>query len=318
MKTYKNVLVATLIIALMVPVTALVTVPKAEAYHDDFELLNNNFFNNNRQVLSQNNDQINQLLVLIFKLQILLIAQSHLNDDNNDSDLNMTTLSAREIDEDSAELRGRVDFGSSDTADVWFEYGKNRMNLNNTTNEMSLDDSDDETFTQTVSRLNEDTLYYFRAVGEDEDGDEDRGSTLSFRTDEDDSDDDDDDNNIDPDVQTGMAEDITEDSAELNGSVDMNDFSDGNVFFVFGEDEDMVMDVDSDFDTYSEIDESGDNLKKVLVESGLDDQDDYTYNADGLDDDTDHFFSICVEYEDEDDDETIVCGDVEEFTTDTN
>ena len=80
----------------------------------------------------------------------------------------------------------------------------------------------------------------------------------------------------------------------------------------------MVMDVESDFSTYTEIDESGDDLQKVLVDSGLDNQDDYTFTADNLDDDTDHFFSMCVEYENEDDDQTIVCGDVEEFTTDTN
>ena len=311
MTTHKNTLAVTLIISLVVlPAMALVAVPQAEASNSNIQYSNEYF------------DKLNQLLALIYKLQVLLIAQNQMDRGDrggSGSDLNMTTLPARDIDENSAELRGKVHFGNSDTADVWFEYGKNRFNLNNTTDEINLDDSDNKTFTKTVSGLNDDTLYYFRAVGEDEDGDEDMGSTLSFRTDEDGNNDDDNDDDGDkPDVQTEMAEDVTDDSAELNGSVDMNDFSDGNVFFVFGEDEDMVMDVESDFSTYTEIDESGDDLQKVLVDSGLDNQDDYTFTADNLDDDTDHFFSMCVEYENEDDDQTIVCGDVEEFTTDTN
>ncbi len=36
----------------------------------------------------------------------------------------------------------------------------------------------------------------------------------------------------------------------------------------------------------------------------------------GLDDDTEYFFQICVEFEDDDDDETLECGGVEDFETD--
>ncbi len=348
MTIYKNTLVATLIMALVVPVTLFVSVPEAEAscsyqgyssshgkcdksmkwhdsddddwdedddddWDDDFrekKERNQYYFNSNYS------SQISELLALIARLQAILNAQTgNVNFDN--SEIEMTTISATEVDNDSAKLRGEVDFNNSDTASVWFEFGKNRNNLTTKTTEIDLDDSGSESFNQTVGSLDDDTLYYFRAVGEDEDGDRDRGLILSFRTD-DDSSNDDNNNDEDPEVETEEVEDVTEDSAELHGSVDMNDFEDGNVFFVFGEDEDMVMDVEDDFNTYSEVDESGDDLQKALVDSGLDNQDDYIYNADGLDDDTDHFFSICVEYEDEDGDENIICGDVEEFTTDTN
>lgn len=352
MTIYKNTLVMTLIMVLVVPVTAFVAVPEAEAscsyqgyssshgkcdksmkwhdsdddddddddwdddddddWDDDFGKKKDRhqyYFNNNY------NSQITELLALIARLQAILNAQTgNVNFDN--SEIEMTTISATEVDNDSAKLRGEVDFNSSDTASVWFEFGKNRNNLTTKTTEIDLDDSDSESFNQTIGNLDDDTLYYFRAVGEDEDGDRDRGLILSFRTDDDSSNDNN--NDEDPEAETEEAEDVTEDSAELHGSVDMNDFENGNVFFVFGEDEDMVMDVEDDFDTYSEVDESGDDLQKALVDSGLDNQDDYTYNADGLDDDTDHFFSICVEYEDEDGDENIICGDVEEFTTDVN
>ena len=43
---------------------------------------------------------------------------------------------------------------------------------------------------------------------------------------------------------------------------------------------------------------------------------DYEITITSLDDDTEHYFTICVEFEDEDDDEKIICGDVEDFETD--
>lgn len=350
MTIYKNTLVMTLIMALVVPVTALVAVPTAEAscsyqgyssshgkcdksmkWHDsddddwdededwddeedDDDDWEDNFskrkhhhqyhFNNNY------NSQISELLAMIARLQAIL-------DDKNsginfgDSEIDLTTISAIEVDDNRAKLRGEIDFNNSDTASVWFEYGKNRNNLTTKTSKIALDDSDSTVFSQTVSGLEDKTLYYFRVVGEDEDGNRDRGLILSFRTS-------DNSNNTDPEVDTKRAESITKDSAKLNGLVDMNDFSNGNVFFVFGEDKNMVSDVDSDFDSYSEVDEDGDNLQKVLVDSDLDDKDNYTYLADKLDDDTEYFFSICVEYDDDNNDSTIICGDVEEFTTKVN
>lgn len=119
-----------------------------------------------------------------------------------------------------------------------------------------------------------------------------------------------------PDVETDRATSIDSDEARLEGNVDMNDFEDGEVFFVYGEDEGQVEDIEDDYDSYADIDEDGDDLQKVRVDSRFDDEDDFSYRVTGLDDDTDYYFQICVGFEDEDDDDKIICGGVEDFTTD--
>jgi hypothetical protein len=168
------------------------------------------------------------------------------------------------------------------------------------------------TFSNRLTSLDEDRTYYYRAVAEDEDGDEDYGGIESFRTDEKSSNSYDD----EPDVDAWSAVNVTDEEATLRGKVDMNDFKNGVVFFVYGEDEGQVEDVSSDYDTYAEVDEDGDDLQKVRVDIDLDGSDTYAEDIDGLDNDTDIFFTLCVEYEDEDYDEVIECGGVEEFTTD--
>ncbi len=130
-----------------------------------------------------------------------------------------------------------------------------------------------------------------------------------------DDDDDDWDNEDEPEVETRSASDINDDDAELRGYVDMNDFEDGEVFFVYGTDEDQIEDVEDDFDSYSDVDTDGENLRKVRVDSSLDDSDSYETRVTGLDDDTEYYFSICVGYEDEDNDDALACGEVEDFET---
>jgi hypothetical protein len=124
-------------------------------------------------------------------------------------------------------------------------------------------------------------------------------------------------NNFDkPDVSTDNADDIRDDEAELNGEVDMNDAENGIVFFVYGEDEDQIEDVERDYDSYSDVDEDGDDLQKERVDSGFDGDDNFSEDVDNLDSNTEYFYVLCVEYEDEDGDDTLECGDVEEFETD--
>jgi len=121
-----------------------------------------------------------------------------------------------------------------------------------------------------------------------------------------------------PRVETEDADDEDEDSAELNGRVDMNDFRNGTVFFVYGQDEDMIEDVERDYDSYDEVedDEEDDDFEVVRVDRDLDDSESYSEDVDGLEEDEDYYFIICVEYDDFDNDETLECGDVEEFETD--
>lgn len=119
-----------------------------------------------------------------------------------------------------------------------------------------------------------------------------------------------------PSVSTYSVTDVEDDRAELLGSVDMNDFSNGEVFFVYGEDQGQVRDVSNDFDSYNDVDEDGDDLQKVRVDRDLDSSDSYSEVVMSLDDDTRHYYSICVEFEDEDDDDVLECGNVRVFTTD--
>ncbi|MFA6325423.1 MAG: hypothetical protein WCX46_04325, partial [Candidatus Paceibacterota bacterium] len=128
--------------------------------------------------------------------------------------------------------------------------------------------------------------------------------------------DDDDDDNTNPDVTTKSASDISEDEAELAGNVDMNDFENGIVFFVYGQDENQIEDVENDYDTYSEVDEDDEDLQKEKVDDDLDGDDSYTLEVSGLDTDEKYYYTICVEYENEDNDEKLICGSVRSLTTD--
>lgn len=213
--------------------------------------------------------------------------------------------------DDEVDLYGAVDLNRADYAYVWFEYGED-------------DDMDEDTSQKKVTRdgtfhasldvddLEEDEVYYYRAVAKDDEGDYDYGVTRSFFVSDGGSSSRRDDV---PEATTDDAEDVRDDEAELHGEVDMNDFRNGYVFFVYGEDEDQVRDVE-DEDQYQDIDEDGDDLQKIVVDSDLDGSRSYWRRVTGLDDNTDYYYRICVEYEDEDDDETLECGRVEHFETD--
>ncbi|HPS21464.1 MAG TPA: hypothetical protein PLO44_01505 [Candidatus Paceibacterota bacterium] len=121
-----------------------------------------------------------------------------------------------------------------------------------------------------------------------------------------------------PEADTKVASSIDSDSARLKGFVDMNDYDNGVVFFVYGQDEDQIGDVQDDYSTYNEVDEDGDDLQKERVDTGLDGDETYTFDATSLDEDTDYFYTICVQYENNDGDDELVCGDVKDFTTDEN
>ena len=90
----------------------------------------------------------------------------------------------------------------------------------------------------------------------------------------------------------------------------------GKAFFVYGEHEASVSDVDDDFTTYDDVDEDGEDLKKVLVDSDVDGNETYAETVSNLDDNTRHYARMCVEYEKDNGDETLVCGSTRSFLTD--
>lgn len=302
-----------LLVAVAVPGTA-----KAESYNWNASWVAPG------QVMQYQYGYQNQYQYLQYLLQLLEQLQRQLralqddedeDEDTGDSEIEISTLSATDIDGDEARLRGEIDFNDSDDAYVWFEWGEDEDDLNEDTPHIFRDDSDDEEFSARITDLDEGEKYYFRAAGEDEDGEIDRGEVKSFTADHNGNDDDDDNDGEHPDVETGDYDDVTDDSAEISGEVDMNDFENGHVFFVFGEDEDQVGDIENDYDTYADVDEDGDALQKLLADSDLDDSSTYTADLFGLNDNTEYFYSICVAYEDEDNDDVILCGSTESFET---
>lgn len=255
---------------------------------------------------------------------------------NNDDEPDVTTDSARDIEDNEAELNGEVDMNDFNNGEVFFVYGEDEDQVADIEDDYDEytdidEDGDDlqvvlmdsdldghDDYSLTVYNLDDNTEYFYQiCVGyEDEDDDEviDCGGVEDFETDRNGSSNNN--NDDEPDVNTLSAKNIEDDEAELHGEVDMNDFDDGIVFFVYGEDEDQVADVEDDYDTYSDVDEDGDDLQKIKVDSSLDGYRNYWELAWGLDDDTEYYFQICVEFEDEDNDDKIICGGVEDFETD--
>lgn len=230
-------------------------------------------------------------------------------------DVTVTTKRATDIDDEMATLNAVIDFNDSDEATVFFRWGERTNNLNQETTRVVLDEDQGlEDFSATLNDLDDDTNYYFRAVAIDENGDYNYGAVLSFNTDNQGNDDDDSNNH--PDVVTKDADDIDDSSAEISGRVVMNDFRNGFVFFVYGEDENQVQDVSDDFESFSDIDQDGDDLRKLAVDSDLDGAANYFADINGLDNDTEIFYAVCVAFENDDNDMTITCGDTESFMTD--
>ncbi|MEX0917691.1 MAG: hypothetical protein WDZ93_00890 [Candidatus Paceibacterota bacterium] len=257
------------------------------------------------------------------------------NDDDEFGDgPDVTTEDADDVEENSAELRGEVDMNDFRNGIVFFVYGQDEDQVEDIEDEydeyqdidedgddlqairVDRDLDGDESYRETVWNLEKDEEYFFQICVEYENEDDDQtikcGGVEDFETDgtggESNSGD-------EPDVTTEDAENVEDDEAELHGEVDMNDFENGIVFFVYGEDEDQVEDIENDYDTYSDIDEDGDDLQKVKMDSDLDGRSSYELRISGLEEETEYFFQICVEYEDEDDDDVLLCGGVEEFET---
>ncbi len=278
---------------------------KFKQNRNSFQYMNSDYrWNNDTEYLKA---YLHQLIMILARYQ-----QGGYSTSGGSGDVDVRTLAATEIDEDSATLRAIIDMNNEDEAELYFEYGRSSGSLTQKTTREDIDDTDDgDTLEADVSGLSEDTRYYYRAVSVDEDSDKDYGVTMSFVT-EGDSNDNDDEESV---VTTRSATDIDDESAELRGAVDMNDFDNGLAFFVYGEDEDAVYDVEDDFDSYDDVDEDGDNLQKVLVDSDVDGYEELSEDVSGLDDNSDVFFALCVEYEDADDDSTLSCGAVREFTT---
>lgn len=164
------------------------------------------------------------------------------NNNNNNSNNNyddVSTMSATNIDEDSAKLRGEVING--DNVRVWFVIDDNDSTPSCSDDDIeysvsgTYDDGDE--FSRTVSGLRSDRTYYFRACTNDN-----SGSIRSFRTDDDNYNDNSNNNNNnnsnnsadDLVALTTNASGVTTNSAILNGLSIINRGNSGNAWFEYG------------------------------------------------------------------------------------
>jgi len=152
---------------------------------------------------------------------------------NGGSNVQVTTVSADDVDESSAELVGDLTNVGSGSVTRWFEWDTNSSDVSNGDgNTLSVSGTTSSTgqFTRTLSGLNDGTTYYFRACAEDNSNDDDCGSVRSFTTD---------DNNggpvdgDEPDVTTLSAYGIGSSVATMNGYYDANGSS-TDVWFEWG------------------------------------------------------------------------------------
>jgi hypothetical protein len=224
------------------------------------------------------------------------------------AEINVSTRYPAQVDEDRAVLQASVVLEESPYGYVWFEYSDEEDDLFEETTKELVRPGDEKNYSIPVRRLDDETYYYVRVVGVDAYGTKNYGRTYKFKTKRDIVDE-------QPKVTTGRASDIGLYSATIEGSVDMNDFRDGTVFFVYGEDRDEIRDITKEYSRYNRIKERGDDLQKVRVDYDLDRFDEYTLEIDDLDLDTRHYYAIGTEYEDENDDETLKLGSIRSFTT---
>jgi len=200
----------------------------------------------------------------------------------------VVTISATNIKDDEARLRGEVDPNNLDTK-VWFQWSTNKYNLNEDNSAQTIDWSvSSADFDFVIDNLEEDTLYYFRAVAKNDEG-TDRGNILSFRTDSGPSD--------DPEILDIDVDNIDEDSARLICEVDPN-----------GEDTDVWFEWDEN--KYDVEDGRGEETRTIEVNRNETRQE-VRITITGLDKDTRYFFKCLAENSDGDDE-----SNIDDFRTD--
>jgi len=215
--------------------------------------------------------------------------------DTPSNDEDVTTNSATSIDEDSARLNGKWD--GDDNTDVWFAFSRTDSTPSCSVSSQKVGATnvdDNETFSEVVSNLFDNTTYYFRACAEKSNGSIDSGSIKSFVTDEE-EDDSNNNNNDDVDVTTDAATNIDEDSARINGEMDGDDNVD--VWFAFSR---------------TDSTPSCNVSSQRVGETDADDGDDFSETVTNLFSNTTYYFRACAE----DNDGSVVSGSIRDFTTD--
>lgn len=317
----KKFITATFIVAMTLTTTAYTT-PLAEAscsyngYYNSKGKCEKSYSNKSSEKKEYKNQyqmRDESIRAMIARLQAMItFLESQLSDNasSTTTDLVVNTKSPSDVNDDSATLRGKVYLGDEDEADVYFKYGTNSSALNEESDSLNFNgDKSSVEFEIEIDGLKAATKYYYRAVAEDNDGNKTYGSIYNFKTAATSS------SNDEPEAVTKQTENIDNNSAKIHGVVDMNDFENGLVFFVYGENEDLVKDIEDDYTEYADIDEDNEDLQKVEVDSDLDGNDSYNLDIENLNANTKNYYSICVEFENVDNNQEITCGSTKSFTT---
>lgn len=221
------------------------------------------------------------------------------NNGCGNQDLDILTLPATNVVNDSAKLRGQLD-SNGNNADAWFVWGEQGNGFPNETTHQNLGNVSGSQYSSTLNNLDNGT-YQFKACAEGDDGDVicDGVKYFTISDGNDDCDNNDDcgcNNNCGgdaPEVTTNTASSIDEDSATLRGTLD----DDGG---------------DNDLNTWFEWGTSQSNLNNTASAQTVDDDgDDFSRNITGLQDNRTYYFRACAENDTDED-----CGSIKSFRTD--
>ncbi len=209
--------------------------------------------NTNYQYQSQS-DQLAKLYALIAQLQAQLAAlQANspvyyppYNNGNSQSSNEIAKVVTGSVDgdgNDSVNMEGEITFRRDTDARVWFEYGTNtKLSYSTESISISGDSGDTEDFDITVSDLDDNQTYYYRAVAKDDNGRYVEGVVKSFRFDgsNNNDDDDDDDNDNNGDWSLDVDDDIYETGDLVRVDYEVGDEDDKNWIGLFetGDDDD--------------------------------------------------------------------------------
>ena len=184
--------------------------------------------------------------------------------------VDVETQEATDVGGTEATLHGEVtDYSGADIDqgfEVWFEWGEDGAGMPESTPTQTL--ADTGTFDETITDLDPDTTYEFRAhVDWVDTGQTDDGDVLTFTTDD-----------LDVSISTEPADEITLDSADIHGDLDLAGFDSADVWFEWGEEGTGLPNTTSTQNLAStgSFDESLD---------GLDDSTTYEFQAHGESDD---------------------------------
>ncbi len=221
--------------------------------------------------------------------------------------LAVETREETDVLERSAQLNGRITQGNPD--EVWFVYDTvSSVNCSTSFRHPVTPVSAGNNIFLDIpnNSLEKDTRYYYRACAA-VNGRIVSGGLEDFQTGDSRSG-----NGTKPDVRTYEESSLTNSSAKLRGNIDMNSFRNGIAFFVYGQDEDEINDVDRFNNEYSEIDTNGEKIRKVIVDNDFDGEDNISRSVFGLEEGERYYYRACVEYEDGSDIE-LACGGTENF-----